>query len=98
MARPSFEIGPVRVRPGRRQSLSLPITRLIWRVEINHARYCAVTTRVFILFQCFCPTPIHFPLWRIVSYSLRLKAGVICPLMLGAPTLRIPSHISRLRV
>ncbi len=35
MARPSFEIGPVRVRPGRRQSLSLPITRLVTGAEVD---------------------------------------------------------------
>lgn len=35
MARPSFEIGAVRVRPGRRQSLSLPITRLVTGAEVD---------------------------------------------------------------
>ncbi len=35
MARPSFEIGPVRVRPGRVQSLSLPITRLVTGAEVD---------------------------------------------------------------
>ncbi len=35
MARPSFEIGTVRVRPGRRQSLSLPITRLVTGAEVD---------------------------------------------------------------
>ncbi len=35
MARPSFEIGPVRVRPGRVQSLALPITRLVTGAEVD---------------------------------------------------------------
>ena len=35
MARPSFEIGPVRVRPGRSQSLALPITRLVTGAEVD---------------------------------------------------------------
>ncbi len=35
MARPSFEIGPVRVRPGRAQSLALPITRLVTGAEVD---------------------------------------------------------------
>lgn len=35
MARPSFEIGTVRVRPGRGQSLSLPITRLVTGAEVD---------------------------------------------------------------
>ncbi|NHA69483.1 succinylglutamate desuccinylase/aspartoacylase family protein [Phycicoccus flavus] len=33
--RPSFEIGPVRVRAGRRQSLSLPITRLVTGADVD---------------------------------------------------------------
>lgn len=35
MARESFEIGPVRVRPGRIQSLALPITRLVTGAEVD---------------------------------------------------------------
>jgi predicted deacylase len=35
MARPSFEIGPVRVRPGLRRALSLPITRLVTGAEVE---------------------------------------------------------------
>ncbi|MDP9821124.1 succinylglutamate desuccinylase/aspartoacylase family protein [Nocardioides massiliensis] len=35
MARESFEIGPVRVRAGRTQSLSLPITRLVTGAEVD---------------------------------------------------------------
>ena len=33
--RPSFEIGTVRVRPGRRQALSLPITRLVTGADVD---------------------------------------------------------------
>ena len=35
MARPSFEIGSVRVRPGRHQALSLPITRLVTGADVD---------------------------------------------------------------
>jgi predicted deacylase len=35
MARPSFEIGPVRVRAGMRRSVSLPITRLVTGAEVD---------------------------------------------------------------
>ena len=35
MARPSFEIGGVRVRPGRAQSLSLPIMRLVTGADVD---------------------------------------------------------------
>lgn len=35
MARPSFEIGNVRVRPGRAQSLSLPIMRLVTGADVD---------------------------------------------------------------
>ena len=35
MARPSFEIGSVRVRPGLRRSVSLPITRLVTGAEVD---------------------------------------------------------------
>lgn len=35
MARPSFEIGSVRVRPGRAQSLSLPIMRLVTGADVD---------------------------------------------------------------
>ncbi len=35
MARPSFEIGSVRVRPGLRRALSLPITRLVTGAEVD---------------------------------------------------------------
>ncbi|WP_370246809.1 succinylglutamate desuccinylase/aspartoacylase family protein [Nocardioides sp.] len=35
MPRPSFEIGPVRVRPGRHHALSLPITRLVTGAEVD---------------------------------------------------------------
>ncbi|NYG54329.1 succinylglutamate desuccinylase/aspartoacylase domain-containing protein [Nocardioides perillae] len=35
MARPSFEIGSVRVRAGREQALSLPITRLVTGAEVD---------------------------------------------------------------
>lgn len=35
MARASFEIGPVRVRPGRTQSLALPITRLVTGADVD---------------------------------------------------------------
>ncbi len=35
MARPSFEIGTVRVRPGLRQALSLPITRLVTGADVD---------------------------------------------------------------
>jgi predicted deacylase len=33
--RPSFEIGPVRVRPGRHQSVALPITRLVTGADVD---------------------------------------------------------------
>jgi predicted deacylase len=35
MARPSFEIGPIRVRPGLHRSVSLPITRLVTGAEVE---------------------------------------------------------------
>ncbi len=35
MARSSFEIGSVRVRPGRHQALSLPITRLVTGADVD---------------------------------------------------------------
>ena len=35
MPRESFEIGPVRVRAGRRQSLALPITRLVTGADVD---------------------------------------------------------------
>lgn len=35
MPRPSFEIGPVRVRPGRHQAVSLPITRLVTGADVD---------------------------------------------------------------
>ncbi|MGZ6754378.1 MAG: succinylglutamate desuccinylase/aspartoacylase family protein, partial [Nocardioides sp.] len=35
MARPSFEIGTVRVRPGMGRALSLPITRLVTGAEVE---------------------------------------------------------------
>jgi predicted deacylase len=35
MARPSFEIGPVRVRPGLHRTVSLPITRLVTGAEVE---------------------------------------------------------------
>ncbi len=35
MARPSFEIGPVRVRPGLQRAVSLPITRLVTGAEVE---------------------------------------------------------------
>jgi predicted deacylase len=35
MPRPSFEIGPVRVRPGSQRGLSLPITRLVTGAEVE---------------------------------------------------------------
>ncbi|CAN5399084.1 M14 family metallopeptidase [soil metagenome] len=35
MARPSFEIGTVRVRPGLRQALTLPITRLVTGADVD---------------------------------------------------------------
>ncbi len=35
MPRPSFEIGPVRVRPGMQRAVSLPITRLVTGAEVE---------------------------------------------------------------
>ena len=35
MPRPSFEIGPVRVRPGQQRALSLPITRLVTGADVD---------------------------------------------------------------
>lgn len=35
MARPSFEIGPIRVRPGLQRAVSLPITRLVTGAEVE---------------------------------------------------------------
>ena len=35
MARPSFEIGPVRIRPGTTRSVALPITRLVTGAEVD---------------------------------------------------------------
>ncbi len=35
MARPSFEIGTVKVRPGLRQALTLPITRLVTGADVD---------------------------------------------------------------
>lgn len=35
MPRPSFEIGPVRVRPGQVQAVSLPITRLVTGADVD---------------------------------------------------------------
>lgn len=35
MARPSFEIGPIRVRPGQAKAVSLPITRLVTGADVD---------------------------------------------------------------
>lgn len=35
MVRPSFEIGPIRVRPGQVKSVSLPITRLVTGADVD---------------------------------------------------------------
>lgn len=35
MVRPSFEIGPIRVRPGQSRSVSLPITRLVTGADVD---------------------------------------------------------------
>ncbi len=35
MARPSFEIGPIRVRPGQTKAVSLPITRLVTGADVD---------------------------------------------------------------
>ena len=35
MVRPSFEIGPIRVRPGQAKAVSLPITRLVTGADVD---------------------------------------------------------------